>query len=55
MAKVKVLKPKQSQGATAPDGYATKDAQARFERAVDIAIATKPMHRVPKKRRGKRS
>jgi hypothetical protein len=45
MAQAKALKPKQSRGkATAQGDYSPKEAHARFERAVDVAVATKPMH-----------
>jgi hypothetical protein len=30
--------------------YSPREAQARFERAVDAAIATKPIHKVTNKR-----
>jgi hypothetical protein len=54
MATAKTLKPKQSTGkAPASDAFSQKEARDRFERAVDVAVATKPMHRetVPARKR----
>jgi hypothetical protein len=31
------------------------EAWDRFERAIDVGMTTPPMHRTPKKKRGKRS
>lgn len=40
----KALKPKES-GKTPVQNYPEREARERFERAVDIAIVTKPMHK----------
>ena len=53
MVASKVLKPKQTREvATASDAYPDKEAQARFERAVDAALATPPVHKVASKKLG---
>jgi len=45
MAKAKTLKPKQTRDVSAAGSYADNEARSRFERAVDVAVATKPLHR----------
>jgi hypothetical protein len=51
MAKAKVLKPKKTQDEMSYDSYSQKEAQTRFERAVDVAITTQPLHREPPQKR----
>lgn len=36
------------------DTYSPRETQARFERAVDAAVATKPIHRATKKAASRR-
>ena len=44
MTKAKALKTKQTLAKPSAD-YSSQEAQERFERAVDAAVVTKPMHR----------
>jgi hypothetical protein len=49
MAKAKALKPKQSREVTAsPVDFTEHEARSRFERAIDFAVASKPLHKPTK-------
>lgn len=55
MAKAKALKAKRSLAEMPAEDYSPREAQERFERAVDVAVATKPLHKEASHRvRGKK-